>query len=159
MSAKLSSIAQGEEAQGLNDHISVKMVRTSEALARIATLKIERRWGLKNTDLRILNTLDGHDDGLPVSELARRVHVDKGWISRSVKQLEKRGLVATKSDPADPRRTLVSMSDLGREKLEQVRPYSLQAEVALLDGIDARKLKAMLDRLEANAAVMLEGLE
>lgn len=159
MPAKLSSIAQGDEAQGLNDHISVKMVRTSEALARIATLKIERRWGLKNTDLRILNTLDGHDDGLPVSELARRVHVDKGWISRSVKQLERRGLVGAKPDPADPRRTLVSMSDVGREKLEEVRPHSLQAEVALLDGIDARKLKAMLDRLEANAAAMLEGLE
>jgi DNA-binding MarR family transcriptional regulator len=159
LQSKLHSIAQGAEAQGLNDHISVRVVRLSEALARIATRTIEQRWGLKNTDLRILNTLDGLDDGLPVSELARRVHVDKGWISRSVRELEGRGLVVTRPDPADPRRMLVALSGEGRERLELVRPFALQGELALLEGLDARLLKAMLERLEANAASMLEGLE
>lgn len=159
MRTKLHSIAQGAEAQGLNDHISVRVVRLSEALARIATRTIERRWGLKNTDLRLLNTLDGLEEGLPVSELARRVHVDKGWISRSVRELETRGLVAVRPDPADPRRLLVVLSDEGRERLELVRPFALQGELTLLEGLDARLLKSMLERLEANAAAMLETLE
>lgn len=159
MTAKLHSIAQGTEAQGFNDHISVRVVRLSEAMSRIATRTIERRWGLKNTDLRILNTLDGLEDGLAVSELARRVHVDKGWISRSVRDLEARGLVATLSDPVDPRRTLVALSAEGRARLEVVRPFSLQGEAILLEGLDAQLLKSMLVRLEANAAAMLEGLE
>ena len=159
MQSKLRSIAQGAEARGLNDHISVRVVRLSEALSRIATRTIEARWGLKNTDLRILNTLDGLDDGLPVSELARRVHVDKGWISRSVRDLVASGLVDTRSDPADPRRKLVALSDEGRAQLEMVRPFALRGEMALLDGLDARLLKTMLERLEANAAAMLDGLE
>ena len=159
MISKLHSITQGDEAQGLNDHISVRVVRLSEAMARIATRTIEQRWGLKNTDLRLLNTLDGLVDGLAVSEIARRVHVDKSWISRSVRDLEARNLVQTQPDPIDPRRTLVALSVEGQEQLEIVRPFALQSEVALLDGIDARLLKSLLERLEANATTMLDSLE
>lgn len=158
-SAQLRSLAQSPDAKGLNDHISVRIVRISEAMARLATRTIERRWGISNTDLRLLNTLDGESDGLSVSELARRVHVDKGWISRSVGQLKKRGLLDMQPDPADPRRMLVVLSATGLASLEEVRPHALQSEAALLEGLDARRLKEMLDALEARARTMLDDTE
>lgn len=151
---KLHSIAQGSEAQGLNDHIAVRIVRISEALTRTSTRTIEGRWGLKNTDLRLLNTLDG-EEAVAVSEIARRVHIDKAWVSRSLRELETRGLVERRPDPADTRQTLISLSPRGREMLEQVRPQALRSELRLLNGIDARLLKDMLDRLEANATAAL----
>ena len=144
------------EAATLNDHIAVRIVRVSEALARIATRRIEARWGLKNTDLRVLNVLDGSVP-LPVAEVSRRTHVDKAWISRTLKSLEARSLVARTADRWDARLALVSLTPKGQALLEEVRPHALQNEARLLAGVDGRKLKAMLDRLEANADAILTG--
>lgn len=151
-------VPAGREAPGLDDHISVRIVRLSEALTRIASQTIETRWGLRNTDLRILNTLDGQAKGLPISEIARRVHVDKGWVSRSVQDLARRELLETRQDPADPRRRLAVLSQHGRARVEEVRPEALRHEIALLGGIDSHALKTMLDHLEHNATQILEGL-
>ncbi len=146
------------EAHRFDDLVAVRVVRISEALARTATRTIEARWGLANTDLRMLNTLDGEMDGLPVSEIARRVHVDKGWVSRSLRALEQRQLVERRADPKDTRQMLVVLSAEGRARLDEVRPYVLRSEARMLDGIDEQVFKAMLDRLEANATAQLEAL-
>ncbi len=143
------------EAATLNDHIAVRIVRVSEALARIATRRIEARWGLKNTDLRVLNVLDGSVP-LPVAEVSRRTHVDKAWISRTLKSLEARGLVGRTTDRWDARLTLMSLTAKGQALLEEVRPEAVKNEARLLKGVDGRRLKAMLDRLEANAERILE---
>lgn len=154
--SNLHSIAQSPEAQGLTDHIAVRVVRISEAVARLATRTIEARWGLRNTDLRLLNVLDGATP-IAVSDISRRVHVDKAWVSRSIRELEGRNLVRRHADPKDSRRALVSLTPHGRDLLEEVRPYALRSELRLLEGIDARLLKEMLDRLEENAVALLEG--
>ena len=152
----LSSIAASPDAQGLNDHVAVRIVRISEAVNRLATRMIEARWGLKNTDLRLMNILD-QSDPMTVSEISRRAHVDKAWVSRSLRALETRGLVGERcADPADTRLTLFALTDHGQSLLEEVRPHALQGELNLLEGIDGSRLKAMLDRLEANAATALE---
>ena len=143
------------EAATLNDHIAVRIVRVSEALARIATRRIEARWGLKNTDLRVLNVLDGQVP-LPVAEVSRRTHVDKAWISRTLKSLDQRGLIERSPDRWDARLALVSLTPKGRALLEEVRPHALENQARLLEGVDERGLKAMLDRLEANAERVLE---
>jgi len=151
----LHSIAASPDARGLNDHIAVRVVRISEALTRLATRSIEGRWDLRNTDLRLLNILDG-EDAIAVSEMSRRAHVDKAWVSRSLRELEKRGLVQRQADSCDSRLSLVSLTVRGRDVLEEVRPHALRSEFRLLEGIDARRLKKLLDRLEENATAMLE---
>ena len=150
--------ARAAEAATLNDHIAVRIVRVSEALARIATRRIEARWGLKNTDLRVLNVLDGSVP-LPVAEVSRRTHVDKAWISRTVTSLGQRGLVERSPDRWDARLALVSLTARGRALLEEVRPRALENQARLLEGVDERRLKAMLDRLEANAEAILEATD
>ncbi|WP_417561776.1 MarR family winged helix-turn-helix transcriptional regulator [Microbacterium sp.] len=59
-----------------------------------------------------------------VSGLAERLDVDKSMISRSVSELEGLGLVERTADPDDGRIRLISITALGRERLESVRyPY------------------------------------
>ena len=149
------TLALAAEAATLNDHIAVRIVRVSEALARIATRRIEARWGLKNTDLRVLNVLDGAVP-LPVAEVSRRTHVDKAWISRTLKSLDERGLVERSPDRWDGRLALVSLTPKGRALLEEVRPHALENQARLLEGIDGARLKRLLDQLEANAEAILE---
>jgi DNA-binding MarR family transcriptional regulator len=142
------------EAETLKDHIAVRIVRVSEALSRIATRRIEACWGLKNTDLRVLNILVG-SDLLTIAEISRRTHVDKAWISRTVRDLAERGLVSRATNERDARMSLVFLTQKGRALLEEVRPHALKNEARLLAGVDGRRLKAMLDRVEANAEAIL----
>jgi len=138
----------------LEDLVAVRIVRISEVLARLATRTIESRVGLRNTDLRLLNLLDGFQ-GVTVNEIARRAHVDKAWVSRSLRDLERAGLVTRKSNRKDSRVTVVDLSAKGRALLEQVRPLAVAREARLLDGIDQAGLKASLERLMLNAETML----
>jgi DNA-binding MarR family transcriptional regulator len=138
----------------LEDLVAVRIVRIAEIMARLATQTIEATVGLRNTDLRLMNLLDG-TDGLTVNEIARRAHVDKAWVSRSLRQLESSGLVRRRSNRRDSRLTVVDLSAKGRALLEQVRPLALARETRLLDGIEPLAFKASLDRLMANAERLL----
>jgi DNA-binding MarR family transcriptional regulator len=123
-------------------------------VASLATRTIEARVGLRNTDLRILNLLDG-GDGVSVNEIARRAHVDKAWVSRSLQHLESAGLVTRSSVKQDSRVTVIRLSARGRAKLAQVRPLAAAHELRLLAGIDKAAFKAQLERLMANAEELL----
>ena len=139
----------------LEDLVAVRIVRIAEVVARLATQTFEARFGLRNTDLRLMNILDG-TEGVTVNEIARRTHVDKAWVSRSLRHLELSGLVTRrKNNRMDSRHTVAGLSAKGRALLEQVRPLAAARETRLLDGIDAGAFKANLDRLLANAERML----
>jgi DNA-binding MarR family transcriptional regulator len=145
-------------AKGLDDHIAVRVARITEIVTRIATRTIESRWGLSNTDLRLLNILD-HSDEISISEISRRSHVDKAWVSRSLRDLEKRKVVIRRPHPRDSRVSLVVISTRGQALLDEVRPDSLRNEVELLKGIDAKLLKKLLGTLEFNADGLLHELK
>jgi DNA-binding MarR family transcriptional regulator len=140
--------------RSLEDLVAVRVVRIAEVMTRLATQTIEARVGLRNTDLRLMNLLDGAE-GVTVNEIARRAHVDKAWVSRSLRHLEKSGLVTRASHRKDSRLTVVDLSAKGRALLEQVRPIATAREARLMDGIDPVAFKASLDRLMLNAESLL----
>lgn len=119
---------------------------------------MKERWNLRNTDLRLLNVLDG-EPALSVNEIGRRALVDQAWVSRSLRTLETLKLVERRSDPKDSRLTLISLTRRGRETVNEFRPYAAWSEKVLLDGVDEAKLKALLDQVEANTESMIRTLE
>ena len=156
--ASAQKIAMAERAQTLEDNVGVRILRLAEVFARLARIGVEQPWGLRQTDLRILNILDGVDS-VAVSEIARRTHVDKAWISRSVRQLLDKGLAACSVDPTDSRVTLVALTTPGRALLDEIRPSVQWHERAVLNGIDEEAIKRDLATLLANAEAMLDSAE
>jgi len=142
----------------LEDNVGVRIVRLSEVFVRLARLGVERPTGLRLTDLRILNLLDGRG-GVSIAELSRRTHVDKAWISRSVQLLIEQGRVERRVDPADSRVTLISLTAAGRALLDGIRPAVLTNEARVLEGIDDAAFKHDLDRLLDNAEAILAAAE
>jgi len=140
--------------QSLEDLVAVRVVRIAEVVARLATQTIEAKVGLRNTDLRILNLLD-RTNGVSVSEIARRAHVDKAWVSRSLRHLETGGLVIRSSLRQDSRISVITLTARGRARLNQVRPLAEAHESRLLAGIDKAAFKGQLDRLMINAEGLL----
>jgi DNA-binding MarR family transcriptional regulator len=142
----------------LEDLVPVRIVRIAEVIARLATRTIESTVGLRNTDLRLLNLLDG-TEGITVNEIARRAHVDKAWVSRSLRHLESAGLVVRRTSRDNPRSCKVTLTNKGATLLDRVRPLAMAREQRLLEGIDEARFKKDLDRLMSNAHVMLAGPE
>jgi DNA-binding MarR family transcriptional regulator len=144
--------------KGLRDQIVGRICRLADAMIRMSSWYIEERWKLRHTDLRLLNVLDG-EEHLSVNEISRRALVDQAWVSRSLRTLEASKLVERRSDPADSRLTLICLTKRGRETLDEFRPWAAWSEKVLLKGIDAAKLKALLDQLEANTESLLGRLD
>ena len=144
-------------ARLLHDHIVARTCRLADAMLRMSARHIRERWNLRNTDLRLLNILDG-DQPLPVSEISRRALLDQAWVSRSLRALEASKLVTRRSDAGDSRLTLVTLTRRGRAILDESRPYAQWSEQVLLQGVDERALKALLDQLEANTQGLIDKL-
>lgn len=146
------------QAVTFEDNIGVRVVRLADVFSRLAKIGVEQPWGLRATELRILNILDGVES-VPISEIARRTHVDKGWISRSARDLEAKGLIARRGDESDSRKSHALLTEQGRALLDRLRPFVLWNEQRVLKGIDEAALKQGLDRLLANAEDILETAE
>ncbi len=156
--AKAPPKASGVRPGTLEDNVGVRIGRLGEVFARLAKINLDEPWGLRNTDLRILNSLDGVDSML-ISEIARRTHVDKAWISRSVRQLIAKGLVERRVDPEDSRAALAALTAGGRALLDQIRPFVVVNERRMLEGINPHSFKQDLDRLLANVEEILKESE
>lgn len=156
-SRRCAKVKSGD-ARRLTDHIADRICRIGDAMIKLSARSIKQTWGLRPTDLRLLNILDG-EEPLAVREMSRRAHVDQAWVSRSLRDLESRNLVKRQSDPLDSRLTLVSLTAHGRKTLDEVRPYALKSERLLLGGIDEKKLKTLLDKVENNTEQLLDAIE
>jgi DNA-binding MarR family transcriptional regulator len=145
------------DTQLLTDHVADRVLRLADAMILLSARSIEKKWGLRHTDLRLLNLLDG-EKALSVREISRRAHIDQAWVSRSLRKLEEQDFVQRGSDARDSRLTLITLTRHGRKTLDEVRPYARRSEGLLLQRIDERQLKALLDILDENASAMLDDL-
>jgi DNA-binding MarR family transcriptional regulator len=151
---RLIDARTGTTGKSLEDLVAVRIARLADVMARLANQAVTAQVGARNVDLRLLNILDAAD-GLTVNEIARRVHIDKAWVSRSLRRLEKSGHVSRRSSRTDARVCLVYLSSSGRAALDRMKPLTSAREKRLLEGLDETRFKADLDRLMTNARTLL----
>lgn len=82
---------------------------------------------------KILCTIERYEQ-VTASTLAERLLLDKGQVSRTVRELEDLGLVARSPDPHDRRSALLSLTALATERLAVARgPQEGLLALALAD--------------------------
>ncbi len=135
--------------------VSVRIVRLAELILRIGSLTFKSRFGLKNTDLRILVMLGAYQP-ISVNEVSRRTHIDKAWISRSLTGLLRRKLIAKMAHPSDSRASLLSLTRKGEALLREIAPVAEDYQRQLLEGQRARDVERVLDLLSARAEEMFQ---
>lgn len=64
------------------------------------------------TETRILYEIF-HQPGISAAEIAGRLHIDKGYLSRVLKRLEAGALLHRRADAADARRGLLTLTESG----------------------------------------------
>ena len=86
-------------------------------------------------------------DGVPVSELGRRLRLDSGTLTPLLKRLAERGLVSRNRSVRDERVVEVRPTDEGNALREQAR--SVPGDMLCGTGIELEKLMALRDQLRA----------
>ncbi|MCA3747949.1 MAG: MarR family transcriptional regulator [Rubrobacter sp.] len=99
------------------------------------------------------------EDGLRGGELARRLRVEPPTVTRTVRRLERCGLVSRRPDPEDARCFRVFLTQRGRSLREPVAGCWARAEADALAGLGAgerAELHRLLLRVYANLTSGLE---
>jgi len=119
----------------------------------------EKRFGLSIPEWRVIAIL-GRYPGLSAVEVAERTLMDKVAVSRAVTKLVKNSRLDRQFADADRRRSILNLSEQGRQVHDEIAPLALQFERDLLEGIsdeDAEKLGVIMERLLAQARLLDNG--
>lgn len=107
------------------------------------------RFGIGITEWRVLAVLGRYPE-LSASDVADRTAMDKVAVSRAVARLLERGLLHRETHGDDRRRSVLELSDAGRQVHSEVAPLALSYERELLSPLsEAERVQfsRMLDRL------------
>ncbi len=87
------------------------------------------------------------EDGVSQNRLGRLTAMDPATIQGVVRRLAARGLVSRRRDPGDRRRTLLSLTDAGRDLVAALRPNGPRVSDVTLAPLDEGEQRVFLDLL------------
>ncbi|UNO43047.1 MarR family transcriptional regulator [Streptomyces sp. MST-110588] len=132
-----------------------RLNRCSALLQQAADAPL-RRVGLTRPEFDILGTLRRMDRELTPGRIARETFASGAAVTKRVRQLETRGLVARRPDERDRRVSHLSLTEEGREIIDRLLPEQLRYEATLLSGIDTQRRDQLSEDL-GELLVVLEG--
>jgi DNA-binding MarR family transcriptional regulator len=116
----------------------------------------EKRFGVSIPEWRVIAIL-GRFPGLSAVEVADRTLMDKVAVSRAVTKLIKNGRIDRQFADADRRRSILNLSEEGRNVHNEIAPLALQFERELLQDIseeDYEIFNSILERLLSKARLI-----
>lgn len=137
----------------IDDSIVYRLWRAARAQRR-HFLRLAERHGVDLTPEQwfVLNKLR-QQDGRNPSELADDIFADRPNVTRLLRGLERKGLIARRDDPDDGRRQRIHITLAGVELHDRFAEIVPQTRATVFAGIDDDDLAALqrgLARLEAN---------
>ena len=97
-------------------------------------------------------------DGITATDVGRALDLDPGYLSRVLRNFEKRGLITRKTSTKDARQSHLALSERGRKAFAPLEQRSLRQTGAMLDKLDgaqqSRIVAAMhtIEQLLTNSA-------
>ena len=137
----------------LEEFLPYRLSITSHTVSTNIARVYEKRFGVSIPEWRVIAIL-GRYPGLSAVEVADRTLMDKVAVSRAVTKLIKNGRIDREFADADRRRSILNLSDQGREVHNEIAPLALQFEDELLQDIgdeDYETFNSVLERLLAKA--------
>ncbi|MEU5430628.1 MarR family transcriptional regulator [Streptomyces olivoreticuli] len=114
------------------------------------------REGLTRAEFDILGTLRRTGRELSPGQIARETFASGAAVTKRLRVLEARGLVARRADERDRRVAHLSLTEAGTALIDRLVPRQLDYESTLLDGLGDDHRDRLADTL-ADLLVLLEG--
>jgi DNA-binding MarR family transcriptional regulator len=137
----------------LEDFLPYRLSVLSNRVSRAIAKRYAKTFDLTIPEWRVIAVL-ARRPGLTATQIAEATEMDKVAVSRAVSRLSAARRVATKPDPADARRQLLSLTREGEALHSRIAPIALASEERLLAALDARERQEfdrLVDRLLAAA--------
>ena len=134
----------------IRDLLTFRVAMLAAANDRMGHSWLHGDFGLRILEWRVLGLVSALQP-VRFGAIARALLVDKGQLSRLVKQLVERGLIASGADLADQRNVLLSLTDKGRALHDEVLAVALARNdlvLAALSSKEADMLFSLLDKLQ-----------
>lgn len=131
------------------DSISYALALVANRVSRILESMYGSRYGLTVVGWRVLAILQNRAP-LSAKELAELTAMGQVAISRALDQLVRKKLVSRRTDAADRRRVVLSLTNKGETVYNEILPLSYAADRALLSALSDREacvLRALMRRL------------
>ena len=133
----------------LDEFLPYRLAILSHSVSNSIASVYEKRFGLSIPEWRVI-AIVGRFPGLSAVEVAERKVMDKVAVSRAVSKLIKNGRIDRQFADADRRRSILNLSEKGRQLHDEVAPLALQMEADLLEGLtddDIEFLDRVIDKL------------
>ncbi|WP_296056132.1 MarR family winged helix-turn-helix transcriptional regulator [uncultured Amphritea sp.] len=150
-----------QSSLNLDQMLVAKLTRISSTLDHFSNYYYSEVFPETNlNDARYLLILGSRKEASAV-DIVKAMNFDKATASRNIKRLIHQGFILKNSDPADARRSTLTLSKKGQaiyDKISQSVRLRNEAALASLSPGEATILFEILDKLQANANTRLQKL-
>ncbi|MEX0758328.1 MAG: MarR family transcriptional regulator, partial [Tistlia sp.] len=122
----------------IRDLLTFRIAMLAAANDRMGQDWLQSLYGLRILEWRVLGLVAAREP-VGFGEVARALLVDKGQLSRLVKQLGARGLLAAEPDGRDQRLVLLSLTAAGRALHDRVLPVALERNERVVSALSAQE--------------------
>ncbi len=152
MSASDNGAANGESVNpiSIDDSPFFQFMRLVNLTAKPFNLKFSKQYSLTLNEWRVMMALASYP-GLAAHELAQLIGIDKMSISRAVRRMTSMNRISRDPDPGDRRRTLLRLTEEGRDVFMAIGPAAKERERTLFSALsdtEERQLRRLLRKLE-----------
>ncbi|MCH7636575.1 MAG: MarR family transcriptional regulator [Proteobacteria bacterium] len=140
----------------LEDFLPYRLSVLSHTISTTIANVYEKRFGVSIPEWRVIAILGRFPD-LSAVEVADRTMLDKVAVSRAVTKLIRNGRIDRQFADADRRRSILNLSDEGRQVHDEIAPLALAFEHDLLQGISAEDydtFNIVIERLLAKSRLL-----
>ncbi len=137
----------------LEEFLPYRLAILSHSVSQSIASIYEKRFGVSIPEWRVI-AIVGRFPDLSAVEVAERTVMDKVAVSRAVTKLIKSGVIDRQFADADRRRSILNLSEKGREVHDEIAPLALKMEADLLEDLTAdetRVLERVIDKLYAKS--------
>jgi DNA-binding MarR family transcriptional regulator len=139
-------VAAPGQTLDLERYVPAFITFIANKLSNSATVFYQKNFGVNVTEWRIMSLL-AIEPGIPASRICHVIGFDKGPVSRTLAALQKRGLLAIRTDPNDGRSHSISLTPRGRATHDKIIVAALERERRLLSCLDEKEQEVLIDLL------------
>ena len=140
----------------LEDFLPYRLAVLSNAVSTTVARAYDKRFNVSIPEWRVIAVL-GRFPGLSAVEVAERTFMDKVAVSRAVTKLIKNGRIDREFADSDKRRSILNLSEDGKQLHDEIAQLALQFERDLLHGFSQEEmdsLNSVMERLLARASLI-----
>lgn len=140
----------------LENFLPYRLAVLSNTVSTTVARAYDKRFNVSIPEWRVIAVL-GRFPGLSAVEVAGRTLMDKVAVSRAVNKLIKNGRIDRDFADADKRRSILNLSEDGKQLHDEIAQLALEFERDLLQGFSTEEmenLNGIMERLLARASLI-----